>query len=144
MDVIQDNVFAVVVAAVCLVASALYLKQRKNNRILPGIPVVPPNSWLLGFTNWGRTDILFPFLEKFGPVAQYMSHGHHVVVLADPILAKKALKDIHGKGFFHNPNPSVIETNTFNAQTGPEWQKRRSAFRRAFSTSCLRHDHCDA
>ena len=43
------------------------------------------------------------------------------------------------KGFFHNPNPSVIETNTFNAQTGPEWQKRRSAFRRAFSTSCLRH-----
>ena len=136
----QDvHVAGIAVACACVAAVVWYLFLRKKAvQLIPGIPVVPANSRWLGFTQWGETSILFPFLEKYGPIAQFVSYGHHVVVLSDPALAKKAMRDITGKGFFHNPNPSVIELNTFNAQTGPDWQKRRNAFRRAFSTTCLR------
>jgi hypothetical protein len=116
----------VVALCVCLAGAYYFLfRQKAPSGLIPGVPVVPSNSKTLGFTKFGDVGTLFPFIEAHGPLVQFSSYGRHVLVINDPALARKAWRDVNGKGFFHNPNPAVIETNTFNAQTGPEWHKRR-------------------
>ena len=137
LDILDSYKLSIVVAVVCIAFGLLVARKRKQTPF-PRIPLIPSNSKLLGFTAFSRIDIVFPFIESFGAIAQFFSYGHHVVIITEPAVAKRALRDINGKGFFHNPNPTVIEPNTFNAQTGPEWQKRRGAFRKAFSNMCLR------
>lgn len=132
-----NNISIALVSVFCLGVAWFYLRKKKDF-ILPNIPVIPSTSSLFGLTKYGSIDIMFPAIEKDGPILQFTCFGRHVVVVNDPVLARKALRDVHGKGFFQNPNPHVIELNTFNVDTGPEWTKRRNTFRKAFSTMCLR------
>lgn len=70
---------------------------------------------------------------------QFSFMKHKILVIGNKNLAKIALKEINGKGFFHNPTPSFVTSGIFSLDTGPEWQQRRSAFRKAFSLSSLRY-----
>lgn len=70
---------------------------------------------------------------------QFFFMNHKILVIGDKKLAKIALKEINGKGFFHNPTPTFVTSGIFSLDTGPEWQQRRSAFRKAFSLSSLRY-----
>jgi cytochrome P450 len=42
------------------------------------------------------------------------------------------------QGFFHNATPKIVPDSIFSVDTGPEWQLRRNAFRKAFSNMSLR------
>lgn len=132
-------IWLLVTTLACIIAAAWFLTRRKGVSLFPQIPFVSANSMLLGFTKWNDEKFMLKLMEREGPLVQCFSYGYHLLIINDPILAKKALKDIHGKGFFHNPNPHVIGSNTFNVDTGPEWSKRRNMFRKAFSTLCLRY-----
>mmetsp|Transcript_14871 Transcript_14871/g.22365 ORF Transcript_14871/g.22365 Transcript_14871/m.22365 type:complete len:458 (+) Transcript_14871:45-1418(+) len=129
------------VAVFCVIGSIciyIYVRQTSLSPV-PLLPHIPSNSILFGFTKFGNESLVYRLMEDKGPIQQFISYGRRVILISDPHLARKALRDIHGKGIFHNPNPSVIETNTFNVETGQEWQKRRSSFRKAFSTLCLKN-----
>lgn len=78
-------------------------------------------------------------LKEKGPLVQFKVAGQKVLFIADKTIARAVLRDIHGKGYpFHNITPKLVPDNTFSLDTGPEWTKRRSAFRKAFSTTCLK------
>ena len=84
-------------------------------------------------------NVIHELVEKYGPLIQFSLYFHKILVIADKQLAKIALKEINGKGFFHNPTPDWVADSIFSYDTGPDWQKRRGMFRKAFSTSSLKY-----
>jgi cytochrome P450 len=106
-------------------------------KYIPGIPILKPNS-VLGFTLISNQYVMKEYVEKYGSLLQFQLFGKHVILINDKVLAKKALRDVKGKGYFHNPKPSIIRKSTFTLDTGPDWQMRRNIFRKAFSNACLR------
>lgn len=94
---------------------------RKRLSFLAGIPVAPNNSILFGWTLF--SDNAFGIkrqLEDLGPIIQGRALNRNVLVVRDAVLAKQILRDVRGKGFFHNPSPKLIRESTFSLDTGPE------------------------
>jgi hypothetical protein len=120
--------------------SVAYLLFARNKKWLPGVPVIQ-DHWLLGIQNFVDAAKMKKILEERGKnlMVQFSFMNLKVLVIGEKTLAKVALKEINGKGFFHNPTPSFVTCGIFSFDTGPEWQKRRSAFRKAFSVSSLRY-----
>jgi hypothetical protein len=127
--------------AVCVgsLSVAYLLYARSNKKWLPGVSVIQ-DHWLLGIQNFVDAAKMKKILEERGKnlLVQFSFMNLKVLVIGDKALAKVALKEINGKGFFHNPTPSFVTSGIFSYDTGPEWQARRSAFRKAFSISSLR------
>lgn len=121
-----------------LIASSVYLTYFPNIPWLPKVPIQEANNTILGLTTFADHKVGMGILRKHGPVAQYAAFGKKVLFIADKELAKSALKDIHGKGFFHNSNPKLNRSSIFSSDTGPIWAQKRGTFRKAFSTSCLK------
>ena len=120
------GVTLIYVAVLTFVLNICYrLWKRLSFSPLSEIPIVPFDSFFMGFT-------------KLGLIFQGKCYGQNILFVADPKIARIALKEVKGKGFFHNANKKLNALSTFSLDTGPEWQLRRSNFRRAFSTVCLR------
>ena len=77
-------------------------------------------------------------INEKGPIVQFSVMNRKILFIADKTLARTALRDITGKGYFHNATPNIVADSTFSIDTGPEWTVRRNCFRKAFSTSCLK------
>ena len=137
---LELNILLVVISAIALVVVILcfLLWKRKSFTPLPNIPVVKSDSFLNGFTKFRDQRKMQALFEQLGPVFQGKCYGHNILFVADPHVARVALREVKGKGFFHNANPQLNAPSTFSLDTGPEWQLRRNSFRRAFSTICLR------
>jgi cytochrome P450 len=104
---------------------------------LKGIPVQEPNS-IIGYTDFTNEKAAKKMLREKGPLAQYQVLGRQVLAIADKELARAALRDITGKGFFHNPTPDLVPSTIFSSDTNSDWTRRRSIFRKAFSTLSLK------
>jgi cytochrome P450 len=115
----------------------LYYYFFPNMPWLPGIPIQEANS-ILGYTKLTNEQATQKMLREKGPLVQYKAFGRNLLFIADKKLAKTVLRDVTGKGFFHNSTPKLTTSSTFSFDTGPEWSRRRSAFRKAFSTNCLK------
>jgi cytochrome P450 len=134
-----DIVTAIVVVWVSLIMYACYFVwKRVSFKPIPGIPVVKHDSFLNGFTKFRDEWTMSSVFEKYGPLVQGKLYGENVLFIADPKLAKLALRDVKGKGLFHNSNKKINALSTFSLDTGPEWQLRRSSFRSAFSNVSLK------
>jgi cytochrome P450 len=120
-----------------VVASTVYLYYFPNVPWLPGIPVQGGNS-ILGYTKVGNEQAALKMLKEKGPLVQFKSYGRYLLFIADKELARTALRDVVGKGFFHNSTPKLTTSSIFSHDTGPEWTRRRTTFRKAFSTVCLK------
>lgn len=118
----------------------LFLLGSRSSHPLPNIPVIR-DHWLFGISNFVDAKKMKKILTERGKdgLLQFFFMGHKILVIGDKKLAKIALKEINGKGFFHNPTPAFVTSGIFSLDTGPEWQQRRSAFRKAFSVSSLRY-----
>lgn len=113
---------------------------------LPSIPIRKPNHWFFGYANGipskkGKFDahlIVFKEAERLGRVFQFYNLGRLRMYINDKYIAKYVMEHINGKGFYHMGNPKINHPSIFNIDTGPEWKKRRSAFRQSFSTIALK------
>jgi len=96
----------VAVSVVALLISKLILVRRKPSRFLKSIPIIQNDS-AFGFTNaltskTGNTHaVMLALSEKYGSLFQFELFGQHVVAVNDKEMIKDALKNVHGKGFFH-------------------------------------------
>jgi hypothetical protein len=124
---------------VLLSSVAFLLVVKKQRSFLPLVPVIQ-DHWLLGIANFIDAKKMRNILTTRGKdlLVQFSFMGHKILAIGDRQVAKVALKEITGKGFFHNPTPSFVTSGIFSLDTGPEWQQRRAAFRKAFSISSLR------
>jgi hypothetical protein len=124
---------------ILLTSISFLLIVKRESFFLPNIPVIK-DHWLLGIQNFIDAKKMRNILTTRGRdgLVQFNFMGHKILVIGDKQVAKIALKEINGKGFFHNPTPSFVTSGIFSFDTGPEWQQRRSAFRKAFSMSALR------
>jgi cytochrome P450 len=130
-----ELIFVATALAICL--PLLYFLFPKH-KWLPNIPI-KSDHWLVGLKGFDNGNVIHELVQKYGPLIQFSLYFHKILVIADKNLAKVALKEINGKGFFHNPTPDWVADSIFSFDTGPEWQKRRGMFRKAFSTSSLRY-----
>lgn len=113
---------------------------------IPSIPIRAPNHWFFGFANSipskkGKLDshlLTLSEVEKTGKVFQYYNFGRLRVLISDKYVAKYVLEKVNGKGFYHRGNEKISHQNIFNLDTGPEWKKRRTAFRQSFSMTQLK------
>jgi cytochrome P450 len=106
---------------------------------LPNVPIQESSSFLFGYTKFLQEKTTRKMLADKGPVVQFQVFGRKVLFIADKNLARAALRDITGKGYpFHNLTPKLVPFSLFSIDTGPEWTLRRSTFRKAFSTTCLK------
>jgi hypothetical protein len=106
---------------------------------IAGIPILESNNWLLGFTNFVNHRAITKMLREKGPVVQFHVLGRPVISVADKTLARKVLRDVNGKGFFHNPTPDVVPPLTVSLDTNAEWARRRGAFKKEFSLLSLKN-----
>jgi hypothetical protein len=120
-----------------VVASTLYLYYFPNVPWLKGVPVQEPNN-VFGFTKLNDEVAMMKLLREKGPLVQCKTFGRYMLVITDKILARTALRDVVGKGFFHNSTPKLTTPGIFSVDTGSEWTLRRTTFRKAFSTVCLK------
>lgn len=131
----------VIVSVVVLAATLLliYVGQFYEPRtpMVKDVPVIKSNS-IVGFTHFVKEKFMQNTMKALGPLAQYTAFFRNILVINDPTLAKNVLRDVKGKGLFHNFNHHVNPYNMFSYDTGPEWAKRRSMFRKSFSLRCLR------
>lgn len=133
------GVTLIYVAVLTFVLNICYrLWKRLSFSPLSEIPIVPFDSFFMGFTKFRQEKTMVGMFEKLGLIFQGKCYGQNILFVADPKIARIALKEVKGKGFFHNANKKLNALSTFSLDTGPEWQLRRSNFRRAFSTVCLR------
>lgn len=112
--------------------------KRVHFKPIQGIPVIKSDSFLNGFTNFRDEWTMTSIFEQYGPLVQSKLYGQNVLFIADPKLARLALRDVKGKGLFHNSNKIINALSTFSLDTGPEWQLRRNSFRSAFSNVSLK------
>lgn len=84
-----------------------------SRRLLPGIPVLPPDS-LFGFSapfipKGNGHRVMLDYAEKYGiepGLSQFKFLGSHFVNVYDSRNAKRVLRDVTGKGFFHREKQS--------------------------------------
>lgn len=113
---------------------------------LPGVPIRKANHWFFGFTNTvpskkGRFDshlFCFKEAERMGRLFQYYNIGRLRLFVSDKYVAKYVMEHINGKGFYHMGNPKINHPSIFSIDSGPEWKKRRNAFRQSFSMIALK------
>jgi hypothetical protein len=117
--------------------STRYYYYFSNEPWLAGIPVLEADS-VLGFTKLNNDVAIMKTLREKGPLVQCRSFGRNLLFVLDKELARKALRDVVGKGFFHNSTPKNTASSIFSFDTGPDWTLRRTTFRKAFSTVCLK------
>lgn len=112
---------ALAAMAICIAAAYYFLVAQHRLALLPGIPVAPNNSYLFGWTTFSSSSFeILRLMDRLGPMVQGRALNRNVLSIRDPTLAKKVLKDVKGKGFFHNPAPKLIRQSTFSLDTGPE------------------------
>jgi cytochrome P450 len=104
---------------------------------IEGVPIQKSNS-ILGFTDFTNEKVK-RLLQESGPVAQFHIVGRQILQINDKELARIALRDVTGKGFFHNPTPKIVPSTTFSMDTNADWTQRRSTFRKAFSHLALKY-----
>lgn len=123
---------------IILISFLYYYFYILKSNWLKNIPIIH-NSYFVGIRNFFNGQILQKIINKEGLLLQFLFFNKRILVISDKEIAKIALKEINGKGFFHNPTPSFVTDSIFSYDTGNEWQRRRSAFRKAFSTLSLRY-----
>jgi hypothetical protein len=104
---------------------------------IDGVPIQEPNS-IIGYTDFTNEKAAKRLLREKGPLVQYQVLGRQILQIADKELARLALRDVTGKGFFYNPTPDLVPSSIFSMDTNSEWTRRRSTFRKAFSHSSLK------
>jgi hypothetical protein len=94
---------------------------------------------VVNFSLLNRADALVSLHSWIG-VCSFIVFGCSFLwgFVVDKELARKALRDVVGKGFFHNSTPKNTASSIFSFDTGPDWTLRRTTFRKAFSTVCLK------
>ncbi len=101
---VDARLIIITVSAVVIGAVFSYFRRR---RLIPGVPTLCNDS-IFGFTkalfNTNGYDghrIMLDYAEKYGKLFQFRLLNQHVVVVNDKFMVKEALKNVHGKGFFH-------------------------------------------
>lgn len=127
--------FLVLICTLLLVYVGQFYQHR--SQFLKNVPVIESNT-IIGFTHFVKAKVMQTTMDNLGSLVQFTAFFRNILVVNDPVLAKNVLRDVKGKGLFHNFNDHVNPYNLFSFDTGPEWAKRRSMFRKSFSLSCLR------
>jgi cytochrome P450 len=143
----REVIFSAVLLSSVYLMTAIFLRQRKKFK---SIPYIPADS-ILGYTATLLPDenvheVYLRNAEHYGPVYSSSFMWRNIVTICDMRLAKDALRNVVNKGFFHQPNPHMMNKNVLNMDTGAAHSLRRDIFSRAMNQSALRRrsDEVDA
>ena len=146
---VWSNDFILSCLSAALISLSLsYIALGTILRVPPAIPDIPaiPNNSIFGYSKYlngeGKSHlVMLEHAEKYGKnpgCCQFEFMGKRYVVVFDSQMAKRVLRDVHGKGSIHENLTPGTPLNTFSLDTNSSWSQRRSLFRHPFSATVLK------